>query len=430
MAVPGSVRSPASEGTNLLLVDGAPPAVRCARRARGVGARGAPGPPGSARSAAAARAGGPHAARALRAMGRPDAGRSSSCARVGPLPEVAVASGRLEAGGWLSRSGAGGSKRSVAEGPRDERSVRSARCRWCCAEFAGSLTSLSASTLAAYRSDLDGFVAWAGRAGVEGPWRGRPCAAPSVPGPPDHAGRCRGAWPARRPCCAATSAGSGAWRSRRIRPSRCGRRVAREPGPGADRPGAGGAAGRAAGPDRGRTPSSDGCGTTPCSRSCTGADCGWGSCAGSTLPDVALRTPTPDGVGKGRQAAPGAVGPASRGKTCGRLAAPNAPAFLAAAGPDRRAAAAPAGGRRLPQPAAANGSTPWDVRRILGPQRAVVPTHPHALRHSYATHLLDGVPTSGSSRSSWATPTWRPRRSTPTSARSGSSRSTARPTPA
>ena len=33
--------------------------------------------------------------------------------------------------------------------------------------------------------------------------------------------------------------------------------------------------------------------------------------------------------------------------------------------------------------------TPRDVRRILD-RRAPSPTHPHALRHTYATHLLDG----------------------------------------
>ncbi|HVN52348.1 MAG TPA: tyrosine-type recombinase/integrase, partial [Acidimicrobiales bacterium] len=33
--------------------------------------------------------------------------------------------------------------------------------------------------------------------------------------------------------------------------------------------------------------------------------------------------------------------------------------------------------------------SPRDVRRIVD-RRAATPTHPHALRHTYATHLLDG----------------------------------------
>jgi DNA processing protein len=104
MAVPGSVRSPASEGTNLLLVDGAPPAVdaldvlvalgleaRPARRGRRD--RRPPPEPGDRTM--------------LELFGTDALTLEVVVLRSGrPLPEVAVALGRLEAGGWLSRSGA------------------------------------------------------------------------------------------------------------------------------------------------------------------------------------------------------------------------------------------------------------------------------------------------------------------------------------
>ena len=112
-----------------------------------------------------------------------------------------------------------------------------------------------------------------------------------------------------------------------------------------------------------------------------------GELCGLDLPDVALRTRTLTVWGKGGKQRQVPLGQPAADALDGWLRR-GRPAFLAAAGPDREPAAAP------PEAAVFLNQrrqrlTPRDVRRILD-RRAVAPTHPHALRHSYATHLLDG----------------------------------------
>ncbi|HXY45092.1 MAG TPA: tyrosine-type recombinase/integrase [Acidimicrobiales bacterium] len=65
-------------------------------------------------------------------------------------------------------------------------------------------------------------------------------------------------------------------------------------------------------------------------------------------------------------------------------------AFLPPAGPAASAAGtADSDGAAMFLNSRRRRMTPRDVRRVLD-RRSPVPTHPHALRHTYATHLLDG----------------------------------------
>jgi site-specific recombinase XerD len=259
---------------------------------------------------------------------------------------------------------------------------------WRLAEFAGSLTNLSANTVAAYRSDLDGFVAWAGRGGVEEPvavdrvllrrylahLTTRRYAARSVARKAAALRRYFG-WLRRIGAIPADPA-------RTLRaPSGEGRlpRVLTSPELGVllDEP-----PGRIEADPVERRLRDDavlevlyGCGLRV------------GELCGLDLPDVALRTRTVTVWGKGGKQRQVPLGQPAADALEGWLRR-GRPAFLAAAHPSR------APGAGLDEAAVFLNQrrqrlSPRDVRRILD-RRAAAPTHPHALRHSYATHLLDG----------------------------------------
>jgi site-specific recombinase XerD len=100
------------------------------------------------------------------------------------------------------------------------------------------------------------------------------------------------------------------------------------------------------------------------------------------LPDVALRVRVLTVWGKGGKQRQVPLGEPARDALMEWLSR-GRPELISDDGPANGAEAAVflnRRGRRL---------TPRDVRRIVD-RRAASPTHPHALRHTYATHLLDG----------------------------------------
>jgi site-specific recombinase XerD len=271
---------------------------------------------------------------------------------------------------------------AVVSGTQNGRSTNMDVVVWYAEDFCGSLTAAAPATVSAYRSDLDGFVAWAERLGLDGPegverlTLRRWVAYLSTRG---YARRtvARKATALRRYF---------AWLARTGR-------IPADPSIGLQVKGGGGRLPEVIGqhhleamldPDRPTVPAGEG-GPREVALA-------WRDLAviellyGSGLRVAELCGLREDDVDLGRGRAT-VMGKGSKARVV-PLSEPAVSALRSwlRAAPDAGPRAK--GGFLFPN-RRGNPLTPRDVRRIID-ARAPVPTHPHALRHTFATHLLDG----------------------------------------